>query len=147
MRASLDCSRESAAKSAQITDGAPISMVMAPVVVMPVVMVPMVVMPVMVPVVMVIIPHFGGQRAGVILHRRGGNGTAQRQGLGAFGRGGNHEQCRDGGKAQNTLHVHVYPPWMQDVGSGAIIPSQRKTKTKLAAVQIGEASRRRVNAE
>jgi hypothetical protein len=95
------------------------------VVVMPVMMVPVVVMMpmVMVPMVMVIVPHFRGQRAGVILHRRGGDGTTQRQGLGALGRGGNHEQSRNGGKAQYTLHVHVYPPWMQDVGSGAIIPA------------------------
>lgn len=106
-----------------------VPMVTMPIVVVPVMTMPIMVVPVvMVPVMMVITPmamiaHFGGQLAGFILHRRGGNGTAQRQGLGAFGRCGNHEQSRDRGKAQNSLHVHKYAPRMQDVGSGAIVPA------------------------
>jgi hypothetical protein len=86
-----------------------VPMAMVPVVMVPVVMMPMPVMPV--PVMMVVVPvHLGGHLPGVILNRGGGAGTGQRQGLGAFGGSGQHEQCGDGSKPQNSRHVHMFPP-------------------------------------
>jgi hypothetical protein len=86
---------------------------MVPMAMMPVVMMPMPVMPVPViaPMMMVVVPvHLGGHLPGVILNRGGGAGTGQRQGLGAFGGSGQHEQCGDGSKPQNSRHVHMFPP-------------------------------------
>ena len=88
-------------------------MAVMPVVMTPVVMTPMPVMPVPViaPMMMVVVPvHLGGHLPGVILNRGGGAGTGQRQGLGAFGGSGQHEQCGDGSKPQNSRHVHMFPP-------------------------------------
>jgi hypothetical protein len=86
---------------------------MMPMMMTPMMMTPMPVMPVpmIAPMVMVVVPaHFGGHLPGVILNRGGGAGTGQRQGLGAFGGSGQHEQCGDGRKPQNSHHVHMFPP-------------------------------------
>src|SRR5882757_3448570 len=90
----------------------------------PVAAMPMVAAPVMTAPAPVPVPaHFGGQLAGIVLHCRGSTGSAQRQRLGALGRRSNREKSRDGGKAQNSLHVHKYPPWVQDVECRAIVPA------------------------
>jgi len=87
----------------------------APVPVTPVMPVtPMMPVPAMMaaPAVMTMPAHLGGQLAGIILHRSGDAGTCQRQGLRALGRCCEDEQSADGEEAQNSLHVHVYPPWL-----------------------------------
>jgi hypothetical protein len=122
-----------------------------PVTVMPVVAMPVMTMPVMVMVPVTVIPvYLGGQLAGIVLYRRGDTGTAQRQRLCALGRCGNNKQSRNSGKAQHYPHVHMYPPWMQDVGNSAraIVPASRDTlQINVAAVQICETIERDVNAE
>jgi hypothetical protein len=42
--------------------------------------------------------HLRGRRFGLVLHRRRGAGTAQRQRVGALGWSGESEQCADGRK-------------------------------------------------
>src|SRR6266576_1538741 len=53
--------------------------------------------------------HLGG-RLRTFLDRGGGAGIAQRQRMGALGWSGQHEQCADGGKPENSRHVHLYLP-------------------------------------
>jgi hypothetical protein len=118
----------------QIRPVAQLSVVAVPVVMVPVmtVIAPVtVMMPTVVITPMAMIAHFGGQLAGFILHRRGGNRTAQRQGLCALGRRGHDEQSRNRRKAQNSLRVHVYPPWTQDVGIKAIAPASCNNESPL----------------
>jgi hypothetical protein len=51
--------------------------------------------------------HFSGIRFGILLHRRGGAGIAERQRLCALGRSGENEQCPDGGKPEYFRHLHL----------------------------------------
>jgi hypothetical protein len=55
--------------------------------------------------------RFRGRLLRTVLDRRGGAGIAQRHRLGALDWRGQHEQCADGGKAQNSRNVHAYSPW------------------------------------
>jgi hypothetical protein len=72
-------------------------------------MVVVAVMMMTVPAMMAMPPtHFGYHRLGVLLHGRGRGGIAERQRVGALARRGDHEQCANGGKAQNFYHLHGY---------------------------------------
>src|SRR6266851_4693115 len=79
-------------------------MAMMPVPMMPVAMIVMMIVVMTAPV------HFGGYLFGIVLNRRGGARARQRQRLGALRRSGQHQQPADGGKPQNSRHVHRYPP-------------------------------------
>jgi hypothetical protein len=70
-------------------------------------------MPAAVPATMAMAPsHFSGIGLGILLHRRGGAGIAERQRLCALGRSGKNEQCADGGKPENFRHLHLWSPWV-----------------------------------
>ena len=78
---------------------------------MMVVMVVMAMMVMTMPAMMAVPPtHFGRHRLGIRLHGRGSRGIAERQRVGAFARRGDHEQCANGGKAQNFYHLHLVSP-------------------------------------
>ena len=106
---------------------------------MPVVTMPMPVMPVpmMAPMMVVVPAHFGSHLPGVILNRGGGAGTGQRQGLGAFGGSGQHEQCGDGSKPQNSRHVHMFPPLVigQHASVVRLICSIASPQTQIATLE------------
>src|ERR1022692_3365734 len=70
-----------------------------------------VVMTMMTPAVSAVPAYFRGRLLRTVLDRRRGAGTAQRHRLGALDWCGQHEQCADGSKAQNSRNVHAYPPW------------------------------------
>jgi hypothetical protein len=65
----------------------------------------------MTPAVSAVPASFRGRLLRTVLDRRGGAGIAQRHRLGALDRSGQHEQCADCGKAQNSRNVHAYSPW------------------------------------
>jgi hypothetical protein len=65
----------------------------------------------MAPAVSAVPASFRGRLLRIVLDRRGGAGIAQRHRLGALDRSGQHEQCADCGKAQNSRNVHAYSPW------------------------------------
>jgi hypothetical protein len=71
----------------------------------------MAVVMVMTPAVSAVPACFRGRLLRTVLDRRGGARTAQRHRLGALDWRGQHEQCADGGKAQNSRNVHAYSPW------------------------------------
>jgi hypothetical protein len=64
----------------------------------------------MTPAVSAVPAHFRGRLLRTVLDRRDGAGIAQRHRLGALDWRGQHEQCADGGKAQNSRNVHAYSP-------------------------------------
>jgi hypothetical protein len=71
-----------------------------------VVMVPA--MPVMMTVIAVVSPvHFRCRLFGILLDRRGGAGIAERERIGALGRGGKREQGANGRQAQNFHDLHM----------------------------------------
>jgi hypothetical protein len=79
----------------------------------PVTMVMVMVVPAM-PTMMVMMPpmHFRGRQPGVLLNRRGGAGIAERQRIGALGRGCEHEQRADSGEPKNFRELHECSPWV-----------------------------------
>jgi hypothetical protein len=87
---------------------------MAMIVVMVAVMVPAV------PTVMMMtVPpmHFRGRQPGIFLNRRGGAGIAERQRVGALGRGCEREQRANGGEPENFRdknfrELHECSPWI-----------------------------------
>jgi hypothetical protein len=92
---------------------------------MPVVsMMPMMPMKAMMPAA----PMHFGHLAGIILNGRGDAGVAQRQRLSALSWRGQHQQCADGGKPQNSRHAHLYPLFKSSV-------SRRFTATQIEKLE------------
>jgi hypothetical protein len=67
-----------------------------------------------VPPMMVTMPpmHLRRRQPGVVLNRRGGAGIAERQRIGALGRGCEREQRANGGEPQNFRQLHECSPWV-----------------------------------
>jgi hypothetical protein len=87
----------------------------------------------MTPVVSTVPACFRGRLLRTVLDHCCGAGIAQRHRLGALDWRGQHEQCADGGKAQNSRNVHTYSPW------GHWLSRQRRASDpigRLAATQI-----------
>jgi hypothetical protein len=76
----------------------------------------------MAPVVSAVPACFRGRLLRTVLDRCCGAGIAQRHRLGALGWRGQHEQCADCGKAQNSRNVHAYSPWVIDYHASAVRP-------------------------
>jgi hypothetical protein len=66
------------------------------------------------PMVMAVVPpmHFRCRQPGVLLNRRGGAGIAERQRIGAVGRGCERQQRANGGESQNFRELHECSPWV-----------------------------------
>ena len=67
-----------------------------------------------VPPMMVTMPpmHFRCRQPGIFLNRRGGAGIAERQRIGALGRGYEREQRANGGEPHNFRELHECSPWV-----------------------------------
>jgi hypothetical protein len=70
-------------------------------------------------VMMMTVPpmHFRGRQPGIFLNRRGGAGIAERQRVGALGRGCEREQRANGGEPENFRdknfrELHECSPWI-----------------------------------
>jgi hypothetical protein len=94
---------------------------------------PMAMMPVAMIAVMTPPPRFGGYLFGIVLNRRGGARARQRQRLGTLRRSGQYQQPANGGKPQNSRHIHRYPPWCH-ASAGPLIESRSRRDADQARV-------------
>ena len=91
----------------------------------------MMMVPAVPPMMMVTMPpmHFRRRQPGVVLNRRRGAGIAERQRIGALGRGYEREQRANGGEPQNFRELHEYSPWVVGVTSASNRSPQRCTQS------------------
>jgi hypothetical protein len=76
--------------------------------------------------------RLGDLHLGTLLNRRGGAGIGQRQRLGLFGWGGEHQQSANRSQSQKSHYVHIYSP----LRSSCVTPAAWSIESNRAAALI-----------